>query len=35
MHLALELLKGQPVSPYNYVTHKVVPRASVLRRTGI
>jgi ribose transport system substrate-binding protein len=31
MHLALELLKGQPVSPYNYVTHKVVPRASVLR----
>jgi ribose transport system substrate-binding protein len=35
MHLALELLKGQPVSPYNYVSHKVVPRASVLKRTGI
>ena len=29
MHLALDLLKGQPVPPYNYVTHRVVPRSAV------
>ena len=31
MHLALDLLKGQAVAPYNYVTHRVVPRSSVLK----
>ncbi len=30
MHIALELLKGQPVPPYSYVTHRVVPRTAVL-----
>ena len=30
MHLGLDLLKGQPVPPYNYVTHRVVSRASLL-----
>lgn len=30
MHLALSLLKGQAIPPYNYVTHRVVNRASVL-----
>lgn len=29
MHIALDLLKGQPVPPYNYVTHRVVARASI------
>jgi ribose transport system substrate-binding protein len=29
MSLALELLKGQPVAPYNYVTHRVVERPVV------
>jgi ribose transport system substrate-binding protein len=31
MHLALELLKGQPVPPYNYVSHKTVSRTSILK----
>ena len=30
MQIALNLLKGQAVPPYNYVTHRVVSRASVL-----
>ena len=30
MHLALNLLRGQPVPPYNYVAHKVVFRKSVV-----
>ncbi len=34
MHLALELLRGQAVQPYNYVTHRVVSRKSVLRSAG-
>lgn len=29
MHLALDLLKGQAVAPYNYVAHRVVTRGSV------
>jgi ribose transport system substrate-binding protein len=29
MHIALDMLKGQAVAPYNYVTHRVVPRASI------
>lgn len=29
MHLALDMLKGHAVPPYNYVTHRVVPRASL------
>ncbi len=29
MHIALDILRGQPVAPYNYVTHKVVSRASL------
>ena len=28
MHLGLDLLKGQPVPPYNYVAHRVVSQAS-------
>jgi len=31
MHIALDLLRGQPVPPYNYVTHRVVSKASLLR----
>ncbi len=31
MHIALDLLRGQPVPPYNYVTHRVVTRASLLQ----
>jgi ribose transport system substrate-binding protein len=27
IHLALDMLKGQPVPPYNYVTHRIVPRS--------
>jgi ribose transport system substrate-binding protein len=30
MHIALDMLKGQPVPPYNYVAHRVVPRESLL-----
>lgn len=35
MHIALELLKGQPVPPYNYVAHRVVQRASVLEGVAV
>lgn len=30
IHLGLSLLRGQTVPPYNYVTHKMVKRASLL-----
>jgi ribose transport system substrate-binding protein len=30
IHLGLSLLRGQTVSPYNYVSHKMVTRASLL-----
>ncbi len=30
MHIAFDMLKGQPVSPYNYVAHRMVPRQTVL-----
>lgn len=30
MHLGLSLLRGQTVPPYNYVTHRMVTRASLL-----
>jgi ribose transport system substrate-binding protein len=29
MNIALDLLRGQPIAPYNYVTHRVVSRASL------
>ncbi len=29
MHLGLDLLKGNPVAPYNYVTHRIVSQQSV------
>lgn len=32
MHIALDLLKGQPVAPYNYVTHKIVSRDSLVQK---
>jgi ribose transport system substrate-binding protein len=30
MHLGLSLLRGQTVPPYNYVSHRMVTRASLL-----
>jgi ribose transport system substrate-binding protein len=30
IHLALSLLRGQTVAPYNYVAHKMVTRASLI-----
>jgi ribose transport system substrate-binding protein len=30
MHLALEVIKGHAIAPYNYVVHRVVARAEVL-----
>lgn len=32
IHLGLSLLRGQTVPPYNYVTHKMVTRTSLLSR---
>ena len=32
MHIGLDVLKGQPVPPYNYVTHRIVSRASLLQK---
>jgi ribose transport system substrate-binding protein len=32
MHIALDMLKGQPVPPYNYVTHRIVSRASAVQK---
>lgn len=33
MNIALNLLRGQPVPPYNYIAHKVVSRKSVLQQS--